>query len=93
MRKITLVLSLILSMSAVAQQALKTSASAFERWCDNRLIETIRPQKMNSVSMGPIIAYYLARQNEIRTVRIILTAKANDFPEEAIRERVREMYV
>jgi V/A-type H+-transporting ATPase subunit C len=43
--------------------------------------------------MGPIIAYYLARQNEIRTVRIILTAKANDFPEEAIRERVREMYV
>ena len=73
--------------------ALKESPSAFERWCDNRLIETIRPQKMNSVSMGPIIAYYLARQNEIRTVRIILTAKANDFPEEAIRERVREMYV
>ena len=74
-------------------EALKESPSAFERWCDNRLIETIRPQKVNSVSMGPIIAYYLARQNEIKTVRIILTAKANGFSEEATRERVREMYV
>lgn len=76
-----------------AAEALKNSPSAFERWCDNRLIETIRPQKMNSVSMGPIIAYYLARQNEIKTVRIILTAKENGFSEEATRERVREMYV
>ena len=43
--------------------------------------------------MGPVIAYYLARQNEIRTVRIILTGKANGFPEEVIRQRVRAMYV
>ena len=76
-----------------AAEALKESPSAFERWCDNHLIETIRPQKTNSVSMGPIIAYYLARQNEIKTVRIVLTAKANGFSEEATRERVREMYV
>ena len=76
-----------------AAEALKESPAAFERWCDNRLIETIRPQKTNSVSMGPIIAYYLARQNEIKTVRIILTAKANGFSEEETRGRVREMYV
>ena len=76
-----------------AAEALKESPSAFERWCDNRLIETIRPQKTNPASMGPVIAYYLARQNEIKTVRIILTAKANGFSEEATRERVREMYV
>ncbi len=76
-----------------AAEALKESPSAFERWCDNRLIETIRPQKTNSISMGPVIAYYLARQNEIRTVRIILTGKANGFPEEVIRQRVRAMYV
>ena len=73
-------------------EALKESSSAFERWCDNRLIATIRPEKMNSVSMGPIIAYYLARLNEIKTVRIILTAKANGFTEEETRERVRDMY-
>ncbi len=78
---------------AEAAEALRTSASAFERWCDNRLIETIRPQKTNPFSIGPVVAYYLAKENEIKTVRIILTGKANGLSEEAIRERVREMYV
>lgn len=76
-----------------AVEALKVSGSAFERWCDNRLIASIRPQKRNSFTLGPVIAYYLARKNEIKTVRIILTAKANGLPEEAVRERMREMYV
>ncbi len=35
----------------------------------------------------------VSRQNEIKTVRIILTGKQNEFPDEAIRERIREMYV
>jgi len=74
-------------------EALSESASAFERWCDNRIIETIKPQKYNPFTVGPIVAYILARLNEIKTVRIILTCKLNRLPEEAIRERVREMYV
>lgn len=74
-------------------EALAESASAFERWCDNRMMETMKPQKYNSFSAGPLVAYVLARENEIKTVRIILTGKQNDFPEEAIRERIREMYV
>ena len=78
---------------AEAVEAIRTSPSAFERWCDNRMIETIRPQRMNSVSVSPVIAYYLARLNEIRMARIILTAKANGFEEETIRERMRKMYV
>lgn len=73
--------------------ALEESPSAFERWCDNRMMETIRPQKYNSFSVGPLVAYVLARENEIKTVRIILTGKQNDLPDEAIRERIREMYV
>jgi len=76
-----------------AADAIRESPSAFERWCDNRLIETIRPQRMNSVSVSPVVAYYLARENEIRMARIILTAKANGFDEDSIRERVRKMYV
>ena len=78
---------------AEAVGALKESPSAFERWCDNRLIETIRPQRRNPFTLGPVVAYYLARLNEIKTARIILTAKANGFSEDSIRERVREMYV
>lgn len=73
--------------------ALAESPSAFERWCDNRMMDTIKPQKYNTFSVGPLVAYVLARENEIKTVRIILTGKQNDFPEESIRERIREMYV
>lgn len=84
-----------LSGTAYAQgaEALKESASAFERWCDNRIIETISPQKYNAFTIGPVVAYVIARQNEIKTVRIILSGKSNDLPDESIRERVREMYV
>ena len=78
---------------AEGAKALEESPSAFERWCDNRMMDTIRPQKYNAFSVGPLVAYQLARENEIKTVRIILTGKQNEFPDEAIRERVREMYV
>ena len=76
-----------------AAEALNESNSAFERWCDNRIIRTIQPQKYRAFSAGPLAAYVLARENEIKTVRMILTGKQNDLPETAIRERVREMYV
>ena len=76
-----------------AAEALKQSPSAFERWCDNRIIETIQPQLYNPFTVGPLVAYVLARENEIKTVRIILSGKQNDLPEASIRERVRKMYV
>jgi len=77
-------------LDAVA--AMKESFSAFERWCDNHMMDTIIPQKHNIESSGPVVAFYLARQNEIQMIRIITTAKANGFPDSAIQERVRKMY-
>ncbi len=73
--------------------ALAESPSAFERWCDNRIIQTISPQKYKAFGIGPVVAYVIARQNEIKTVRIILSGKQNGLSDESIRERVREMYV
>ena len=74
-------------------EQLKQSPSAFERWCDDRIIQTIKPQKYEAASVGPLVAYVLARENEIKTVRIILSGKASKLPDEKIRERIREMYV
>ncbi len=74
-------------------EALRESPSAFERWCDNRMIETLKPQKYETFSVGPLLGYLIARENEIKTVRIILTGKQNGFPDDAIRERIRETYV
>lgn len=74
-------------------QAIAESPSAFERWCDNRLMQDMQPQKYEVFSVGPLVAYVLARLNEIKTVRIILSGKQNGFSDDSIRERVRDMYV
>lgn len=76
-----------------AADCIQESSSAFERWCDNRIMDTIQSQKYNSFSVGPILAYALARENEIKTVRIILTGKNNNLSDDFIRERIRKMYV
>lgn len=39
------------------------------------------------------MAYSIARQNEINTVRIILSGKLNNIDDNIIRERLRAMYV
>lgn len=75
-----------------AVDALKDSFSAFERWCDDYIMSKLMSQKTNIQSSGPIVAFFLAKQNEIRTARIIMTAKANGFSDEIISERVRKMY-
>ena len=74
-------------------RAIAESASAFERWCDNRMMQTMQPQKYQSFSVGPLVAYVLARENEIKTVRIIVSGKRSGLSDDSIRERVREMYV
>lgn len=75
-----------------AVKALRISKSVFECWCDNKIIEHIKPEKYNSFSIGPIVAYVIARQIEIKTVKIILSGKLNNFDERFIKERVRLMY-
>ena len=75
-----------------AVEALKDSFSSFEKWCDDYVMGTLMNQKTNIQSSGPIVAFFLVKQNEIRTARIIMTAKANGFGEDVISERVRKMY-
>jgi V/A-type H+-transporting ATPase subunit C len=76
-----------------AVNALKQSFSSFERWSDNFIIENIKPQRYNPFTISPLAAYILARENEIKTVRILLSGKRNDISDNSIRERLREMYV
>lgn len=78
---------------ADAIDTIKDSQAAFEKWCDNLIIRFIKPQKYNPFTISPLAAYILARENEIKSVRIVLSGKLNDLPEESIRERLREMYV
>lgn len=76
-----------------AADALSVSASAFEKWCDDYLTAAMKPQKWEPFGIGPIVAYIIARQNEIKAVRMILSAQANGLSEQTIKERLRDMYV
>ncbi len=76
-----------------AVSELKKSPSAFERWCDNLIIRNIRSEITHPYTIGPLAAYIIARENEISTVRIVLSGLINDLPEASVRERAREMYV
>lgn len=78
---------------AKAAEALKQSNSAFEKWCDDKVMELVRDQKNEYFTVGPLFAYVVARRSEIASVRIILSGKLNGLDDEMIRERVREMYV
>ena len=76
-----------------AAEKLRESYSAFEKYCDDRVMDLIKEQKMNPFTVGPLFAYVLARRNEISTVRIILSGKLNELDDGMIRERLRDMYV
>jgi V/A-type H+-transporting ATPase subunit C len=69
-----------------AIEAIKESPTAFDRWCDDRIIELIKPQKYNSFTISPLLAFVLAKEMEIKSVRIILSGKLNELADESVRE-------
>ena len=76
-----------------AVDKLKESMSAFEKWFDNKIMELIKSQKSNPFTTAPIFAYVLAKQNEIKSVQVVMTAKKNNLNVELVRERIRDLYV
>ena len=73
--------------------AIRQSPAAFDKWCDDRMIRMIRPQKYNAFTASPVIAFLLAKEYEIRSVRLILSGQRNNLDKDKIRERLRESYV
>lgn len=76
-----------------AADVLGESYVAFEKWCDDRLMQEIRKEKHNNFTVAPIAAYILAKESELKAVGLVLTAKQNKLDENIIRERLRELYV
>lgn len=76
-----------------AAGALKVSLTSFEAWSDSLIINHMKRQKYNPFTAAPIIAYALARENEIKTVGIVLHGKLHNLPDEDIKERTRATYV
>lgn len=73
--------------------ALKTGRiSALERERDNALMRLATAHKPETDTIGPIYGYLLAKKQEARDLRLILTAKRNGLSREVIDERMRLLY-
>ena len=69
------------------------SSALYEKWCDDSLIKLLSKAKYTAFGFDPVCAYYFAKQNEIKTVRIVLNAIASGLEPDTIKERVRLLYV
>lgn len=66
--------------------------SHFDRMADNFLLESARQAKFISIGPEPLIGYILAKENEVKLIRLIVMGKLGAWPKKAIRERMRELY-
>lgn len=75
-------------------QALKETGrfTVFERLCENVIMEHAKKAKFFTFGLEPLVAHILAKEIEIRTVRIIMTGLLQGLSKESIRERMRDTY-
>jgi len=69
------------------------SLNAFEKLFDNFIMKFIREAKYVSFGVEPLMAYVLAKETEIKIIRIIMVGKLNNVKPDVIRGRLRDVYV
>lgn len=67
--------------------------TVYERLMDNFLLNYVKVARWNPTGLEPVIGYLLAKENEIRLIRIVMVGKINNLPAGKIRERLRDVYV
>jgi len=69
------------------------SLTRYEKLADNFLLRYLKKAKYVTFGPEPLAAYLLAKENEIKLIRIIMVGKINQLPNEEIKERLRDVYV
>jgi V/A-type H+-transporting ATPase subunit C len=70
----------------------KNNLGQLDKALDNYLIGLIKEAKMILPGPNIIVAYFLAKKNAVKNIRIIMTAKINNIPGQEIKAVVRELY-
>ena len=68
------------------------SLTKFERQCDNTVMRFVKEAKRKSFCAAHVVAYLAAMENEVTSLRMILTGRLAGLPSDTIRERLRETY-
>ncbi len=67
--------------------------SSLDALYDNYIMEHTKDARKVNFGPEPIIGYIIAKETEIKVIRIIMVGKINKVSVEVIRERLRELYV
>ncbi len=70
----------------------KKAIPSLEKAIDDYLLGLFRPLRNEPFAVEALIGWLLAHERETAAVRLILAGKLNGFPQETIRERLREAY-
>ena len=78
---------------ANAAALLKDSASQYEKWCDDAVMELADEARIQAFGSDPLAAYFIAKEAEIKNLRILSVCKEFGADKETITERMRKLYV
>ena len=71
----------------------KGSASLLEKLSDDYITSYLKLAKWMPFGYEPLVGYLWAKEIEIKNIRLVLVGKINRLPAEAIRERIRDVYI
>lgn len=78
---------------AEAAEMLKNSPAQFEKWCDDVITEHAETARMQAFGAEPLAAYYIAKEAELKNIRIISICRECGTDKDTITERMRRLYV
>lgn len=69
------------------------SAAQFEKLADNFITAYLKKNKWRAFGLEPLVGYLWGKEIEAKNIRLVMVGKINNLPAEAIRERLRDVYV
>ena len=64
----------------------------FETAVDNYLLDMFRKNRNDMFSVSPVAGFYLAKQVELKVVKLVITAVKNKLDKTLLKERLRDLY-
>lgn len=76
-----------------AAALLRESAAKYEKWCDDVIMELAGSARLKAFGTEPLAAYYIAKETEIKDIRILMVCRESGADRDTIMERMRKLYV
>ncbi len=77
---------------ALSQVEQRNFLPTLDFWCSSYMIEFLRRTKQICFGIEPVLAFYLARDHELKIVHAILNGKRFTYSQEKLKIRMKELY-